>query len=79
MIVAILSWLGKGLVDSNYGVNGKNLNQNCNFVRAAYLALLNREPDPQGLDAFCALLKGGATKKQVLDNILKSNEYQNIK
>lgn len=46
------------------------------FVRAAYRALLGREPDSDGCTQNVAALAGGAAREQVLSAILQSEEYQ---
>ena len=45
-----------------------------NFVRAAYLAVLRREPDPQGAENYLTLVRAGEHKAKLLDQFLKSDE-----
>lgn len=76
LVAAALSWFNfRGLHESS-GVSGDNLHQNCNQVRAIYLALLSREPDQNGLQAYCQATANGMNKKQIIDSILNSEEYK---
>ncbi|MCS6492816.1 FkbM family methyltransferase [Burkholderia thailandensis] len=45
-----------------------------NFVRAAYLALLNREPDEYGERHYLSRVRAGVSKIQILSDIQKSKE-----
>lgn len=44
------------------------------FVRAAYLAILRREPDAQGSETFLAQLRAGEPKARLLQGMLASAE-----
>ena len=44
------------------------------FVRAAYQSVLRREPDPPGFEHYLRELRAGASKAQVLDWLLQSEE-----
>lgn len=44
------------------------------FVYAAYVALFQREPDPEGLARYMSLLKSGASRTFVLMELLNSRE-----
>lgn len=44
------------------------------FVRAAYLAVLRREPDPSGAEHYLTLVRAGEHKAKLLDQFLKSDE-----
>ncbi|SDH63654.1 FkbM family methyltransferase [Paraburkholderia phenazinium] len=50
-----------------------------NFVRAAYLAILRREPDPDGERHYLKQVRAGVAKDEILDDILKSAEARNYK
>jgi hypothetical protein len=45
-----------------------------NFVRAAYLAILRREPDPSGAENYVSLLRAGEHKARLLSEFLRSQE-----
>ncbi|EGJ09954.1 methyltransferase FkbM family protein [Rubrivivax benzoatilyticus JA2 = ATCC BAA-35] len=44
------------------------------FVRAAYLAILRREPDPAGAENYVTLLRAGEHKARLLGEFLRSDE-----
>jgi Domain of unknown function (DUF4214) len=44
------------------------------FVRAAYLAILRRDPDAQGSETFLAQLRAGEPKARLLQGMLASEE-----
>ncbi|NIB42101.1 methyltransferase domain-containing protein [Pseudomaricurvus alkylphenolicus] len=46
----------------------------CEFVREAYKQLLGREPDPEGLEHYAALLREGGEKTQLLERLWHSEE-----
>lgn len=48
------------------------------FVRQAYLGLLRREPDPYGKDAFSRLLRSGGSRADVVESILRSDEFRRL-
>lgn len=50
-----------------------------NFVRAAYLAILRREPDPDGERHYVKQVRAGVAKDEILDDILKSKEARQYK
>lgn len=50
-----------------------------NFVRAAYLAILRREPDPEGELYYLEQVRAGIGKDEILDSILKSQEAKKHK
>lgn len=50
-----------------------------NFVRAAYLAILRREPDLDGESHYLKQVRAGVGKDEILDDILKSGEAKNYK
>jgi len=45
-----------------------------NFVRAAYLAVLRREPDQEGAESYLTQVRAGEHKAKLLDKFLKSDE-----
>lgn len=50
--------------------------QGLGFVRAAYLTMLGREPDPAGMNDYVSLLGGGSAKVGILAQLQKSEERQ---
>jgi SAM-dependent methyltransferase len=44
------------------------------FIHAAYRGVLNREPDPDGLNCYLEMLRQGATKAEILGRIRNSRE-----
>ena len=57
----------------------KNRNlDNTEFVKTAYRAILNREPDPTGLKSWIDALERGKTRDYVLSGFLKSTEFDNL-
>jgi len=53
------------------------LSADCEYVRALYLVILNREPDDSGYNSHCKeLISGSLTRKQLLDVFLSSLEYK---
>ena len=54
--------------------NGLNLAE-C-YVRAAYLVLLNREPDSAGLQFYKAAIERGDSIDTILDLIASSEEFR---
>ena len=49
------------------------------IVREAYLEALNREPDQGGLRTYClAMKKRGFTKKDIIEDILQSDEAKEL-
>ena len=57
----------------------KNRNlDNTEFVKTAYRAILNREPDPTGLKSWTDALERGKTRDSVLSGFLKSTEFDNL-
>ena len=46
------------------------------FVRRAFLAVLDREPEPDGLSFYVAQLAGGASRDYLLDCLLASFEFR---
>lgn len=46
------------------------------FVRQAYGVVLGREPDPEGLARYLAVLKSGMSRSYVLSELVKSSEAQ---
>ena len=44
------------------------------FIRAAYLTLLGREPDSEGMENCIAQLRGGAAKVEILAQLVDSQE-----
>ena len=57
----------------------KNRNlDNTEFVKTAYRAILNREPDPTGLKSWVDALERGKTREYVLSGFLKSTEFDNL-
>lgn len=48
------------------------------FVTAAYLAILDREPDEGGMAAWVGALKRGSERKSVLRGFLGSPEFKNL-
>ena len=44
------------------------------FIHAAYRGVLNREPDPDGLNCYLGMLRQGATKAEILGRIRNSPE-----
>lgn len=50
------------------------------FVVLAYSAILQRPPEPEGLNGYCLLLKNGtANRKQLVDRFVGSPEFAGIK
>ncbi len=49
------------------------------FIYHAYLAALNREPDPQGMKYYLSRLHGGENKLLILKDLIKSPEGQSKK
>ena len=48
------------------------------FVTTAYRSILNREPDPIGLESWIDALAKGKTRSNVLNGFLKSTEFDNL-
>ena len=48
------------------------------FIRQAYVGLLRREPDPSGRDAFSRLLRSGGSRADVVESILRSEEFRRL-
>ena len=48
--------------------------QDCKFIEFAYLTLLKRPPDPEGLNYYLGRLRAGVTKIQILGQIIDSRE-----
>ena len=48
------------------------------FIRQSYLGLLRREPDPSGRDAFSRLLRSGGSRADVVESILRSEEFRRL-
>jgi hypothetical protein len=46
------------------------------FVRQVYLGLLGREPDPSGEAEYNRALERGASRAEVIDSIVWSEEFQ---
>ena len=44
------------------------------FVRAAYMAILGRAPDPSGLENYLSQVRAGASKAQILGELARSPE-----
>jgi hypothetical protein len=49
------------------------------FVRAAYLAILHREADPEGLVLYTDLLQQGWSRSYVLSELVTSEEGRSLK
>jgi hypothetical protein len=49
------------------------------FVRAAYLAILHREADPEGLALYTDLLQQGWSRSYVLNELVTSEEGRSLK
>jgi len=56
----------------------QNVN-NTEFVKRAYRAIMGREAKNEGLDFWVGELNGGKTREFVIDEFLKSEEFENIK
>lgn len=48
------------------------------FIRQSYLGLLRREPDPSGMATFSRALREGASRRDVLESILRSEEFASV-
>lgn len=48
------------------------------FIKAAYAAILQRDPDPTGMDYYLARVRSGISKAQILNQLKKSSESRNI-
>jgi hypothetical protein len=48
------------------------------FVRSAFITLLGREPDPDGMKYYLGRLRDGYGKKNVIFQLAKSEEAKNI-
>ncbi len=48
------------------------------FVTILYRAFFNREPDPNGYNAWLDRMKGGMSRESVLDGFLKSKEFAKL-
>ena len=48
------------------------------FVRVAYLAMMNREPDDNGMAGWIELLNSGGTRTDVVTRMGKSEEFKKI-
>jgi hypothetical protein len=46
------------------------------FVSSCYRFLLRREPDPAGLQTYNTELRNGASKSQILESFLESDEFR---
>lgn len=53
--------------------------QDQQFIQAAYLTLLDREPDPEGQAYYLYRIRTGVPKLQVLDQMLNSSEAKRLK
>lgn len=72
--LVIVSWFNFSIIGSE-GISEENIKNGCNEVRALYLALLQREPDPSGLKSHCELYEGGASIKELAEGIMSSQEF----
>jgi FkbM family methyltransferase len=52
--------------------------QGLEFIRAAYLTMLGREPDPAGMKNCIAQLRKGAAKAEILSQMQKSDERHSL-
>ena len=46
------------------------------FVRQLYLGLLQRDAEPGGINAFTQALRGGKSRAETVDSLLRSPEFQ---
>jgi hypothetical protein len=74
-ILTIASWFNFNFFRDT-GVNGNNIKSDCNQVRAIYLGLLAREPDPSGFKGFCEAYKKGATIEKLANQMMVSEEFK---
>ena len=49
------------------------------FVQSAYLSVLRRPADDVGLASYCALIEGGMTSGEVLQDLAESDEYRALR
>lgn len=69
---------GRSGVGSNAKAN--NVLNDGQFVALAYFTILQRPPEPEGLNGYCLLLKSGAAnRKQLIDRFVASPEFSGIK
>ena len=45
------------------------------FIRQTYRGLLGRDPDPAGMDAYSRALRGGQSRADVVEAIIRSEEF----
>jgi hypothetical protein len=61
-------------------INSKNIISGRNQIKAYYITLLRREPEPEpyadGMREHCDAMKKGAKKKQLVMLFLNSEEYR---
>lgn len=74
LMLTIASWFNFGIFDS-MGINAANVKSGCNEVRALYLALLQREPDPSGLRVYCEAYESGSSIKSLAESLMSSAEF----
>ena len=48
------------------------------FVTILYRALFGREPDPRGYAVWVNYLSGGASRQDVLEGFIHSQEFENL-
>lgn len=58
----------------NYDVTDFLVLHDRNFVRATYLAILRREPDPAGAENYVTQLRAGEHKARLMSELMQSDE-----
>lgn len=78
-MLVIISWLNLSNLKMIYGITGNNVTKDCNEIRAIYLALLLREPDAAGYQAFCQDYRRGVKRADIIQSIMSSQEFKALK
>lgn len=80
-LVGLSSWMEGNAalpVKRHYFINEFLIFDDMEFVRNAYLGILQREPDESGLDNCVRLLRDGGSKEDILERLLNSEEGQSV-
>jgi hypothetical protein len=76
-LISLGSWMNIRVFAKNDEINLETLNEECNYVRALYIVLLERRPNQKELEASCLAMKHGVSKKDLVKDILFSREFIN--
>jgi hypothetical protein len=48
------------------------------FIRQSYLSLLQREPDPGGMNTYAQELRSGRSRASVVESLINSDEFHRL-